>query len=69
VDGDFGDVNREVRKIITKDSNVQVVSEAIACTGMLAKGLRKDYRGTAAALCPGERPCGGRDRDQICAGA
>ena len=58
VDSDFGDVNREVRKIITKDSNVQVVSEAIACTGMLAKGLRKGYRGTAAALCPGA-PLGG----------
>ena len=24
VDGDFGDVNREIKKIITKDSNVAV---------------------------------------------
>lgn len=55
VDSDFGDVNRELRKVITKDSNVACVAEAIACTGALAKGLRKAYRGTAATLCPGAR--------------
>ena len=39
--------------MITKDSHQQVVSEAIGCTQMLAKGLRKQYRGTAASLCSG----------------
>jgi cytoskeleton-associated protein 5 len=50
--GDFGDVNREIKKIIAKDSNVQVVAEAILCTGTLAKGLRASYAGTARSLCP-----------------
>lgn len=49
--GDYGDVNRELRKIITKDNNVACVSEAIACTANLAKGLRKEYRNTAMSLC------------------
>jgi hypothetical protein len=38
---------RELKKIITKDSHVAVVAEAIACTGNLAQGLRKEYSGPA----------------------
>lgn len=47
---DYGDVNREVRKIITKDSNVQCVAEAILCTAALANGLRSAYSSTAKSL-------------------
>ncbi len=62
MDSDFGDVHREVRKVITKDSNVACVAEAIACAGALAKGLRKAYRGTAASLCPGAAAAAARGR-------
>lgn len=41
---------RELKKIITKDSHVAVVAEAIACTGNLAQGLRKEYSGPARTL-------------------
>ena len=41
VSGDYGDVLRELRKVIVKDSNVVCVGEAILCLGALAKGLRK----------------------------
>ncbi|KXZ46795.1 TOG1 protein [Gonium pectorale] len=41
--GDFGDLMRELRKLISKDSNVVVVAESINCCGLLAKGLRKEY--------------------------
>eukprot|EP00775_Hariotina_reticulata_P007310 gene7310-7523_t len=50
--GDYADLNRELKKIINKDSNIQVVAEAINCTANIAKGLRKDYRGPAMTLCP-----------------
>ncbi|KAK9814323.1 hypothetical protein WJX72_004049 [[Myrmecia] bisecta] len=50
--GDYGDVMRELRKIIVKDSNVVCVAEAINCCGALAKGLRKEYANTARSLCP-----------------
>ena len=45
--GDFGDVLRELKKIITKDSNVVCVGEAVACLGNLASGLRKEFVGPA----------------------
>ena len=38
---------RELKKIISKDSHIGVVSEAVACTGALAKGLRKEYSSNA----------------------
>ncbi|GIL58886.1 hypothetical protein Vafri_13702 [Volvox africanus] len=41
--GDYGDLMRELRKLISKDSNVVVVAESINCCGLLAKGLRKEY--------------------------
>ena len=41
--GSFGDVLRELRKIILKDSNVVCVGEAILCIGFLAKSLRTHF--------------------------
>lgn len=54
-DFDYGDVNRELRKVITKDANVQCVSEAIGCCSYLAAGLRAGYANTAKVwmLCCG----------------
>ena len=49
--GDFGDVLRELRKIITKDSNVVCVGEAVGCVGNLASGLRSSFVGPAK-VCP-----------------
>ncbi|KAL6753732.1 armadillo-type protein [Haematococcus lacustris] len=49
-DVDYGDVNRELRKVITKDSNVACVAEAIACTGAMAQGLRAAFSATAKNL-------------------
>ena len=46
-DVDYGDVGRELRKVIAKDANVACVAEAIACCGALAKGLRAGYSATA----------------------
>ncbi|GLC42611.1 hypothetical protein PLESTB_001118900 [Pleodorina starrii] len=48
--GDYGDLMRELRKLISKDSNVVVVAESINCCGVLAKGLRKDYSSWARNL-------------------
>ncbi|KAF6262791.1 armadillo-type protein [Scenedesmus sp. NREL 46B-D3] len=49
--GDYGDVNRELKKIICKDSHIQVVSEAMNCIAAICKGLRKDYRGASMTFC------------------
>eukprot|EP00198_Chlamydomonas_reinhardtii_P006227 XP_001695563.1 microtubule associated protein [Chlamydomonas reinhardtii] len=48
--GDFGDVMRELKKLISKDSNVVVVAESINCVGLLAKGLRKEFASWARNL-------------------
>ena len=39
-----------VVQIVAKDSNVQVVAEAINCFAALAKGLRREYASTARGL-------------------
>ena len=49
--GDYGDVLRELKKIITKDSNVVCVGEAIACLGNLANGLRSSFTASAKVRC------------------
>ena len=41
--GDYGDVLRELKKIILKDSMVVIVGEAIYCVGALAKSLRNHF--------------------------
>ena len=44
---DYGDVNRELRKLITKDANIQCVAEAISCCGAMAKSIGGGYSATA----------------------
>ena len=41
--GDYGDVLRELKKIIQKDSMVVIVGEAILCVGALSKSLRTNF--------------------------
>ena len=48
--GDYGDVLRELRKIVTKDSNVVCQAETVACYAALARGLRKDFATPARQL-------------------
>lgn len=43
---------RELKKIISKDSHIGVVSEAVACVGMLSKGLRKEFSSSARVFVP-----------------
>jgi cytoskeleton-associated protein 5 len=50
--GEFSDVNTGLRKIISKDSNVVCVAEAVQCAGLLAKGLRPGYRNAALQFVP-----------------
>ena len=45
--GDFGDVLRRLKVVITKDSNVVCVAEAISCVGALAKVTFVTLRNTA----------------------
>ncbi|KAL3133794.1 hypothetical protein ABBQ32_008271 [Trebouxia sp. C0010 RCD-2024] len=52
ISADYGDINRELKKIISKDSHIGVVSEAIACVGMLSKGLRKEFSSSARVFVP-----------------
>ncbi|GMH42322.1 hypothetical protein BSKO_10241 [Bryopsis sp. KO-2023] len=49
--GDYSDVLRELKKVITKDSNVQCVAEAAACVGQLGQGLRQDFTSGAKQFC------------------
>ncbi len=48
--GDYGELLRELKKIVTKDSNVVCQAETIGCYGALAKGLRKDFATPARQL-------------------
>ena len=48
--GDYGDVLRELRKIIQKDSMVVIVGEAILCVGAMAKSLRSNFSVRSFAL-------------------
>ena len=41
--GDYGDIVRAMKKIISKDSNVMVVIVAAECVAALANGLRKKF--------------------------
>ena len=47
--------------MITKDSNLACVAEAINCCTALAKGLRKEYASTARNLVRG----GGRVQGRV----
>lgn len=48
--GDYAELLRELRKIVTKDSNVVCQAETIACYAALARGLRKDFSTPARQL-------------------
>jgi len=50
--GDYGDVLRRLKIVISKDSNVACVIEAVACCGALAKGLRDNFASQARGLTP-----------------
>ncbi|CAL1688758.1 unnamed protein product [Lasius platythorax] len=50
--GDYGDVVRALKKIISKDSNVVVVTLAGKCLAGLATGLKKRFQPYAAACLP-----------------
>nr|XP_018902745.1 PREDICTED: cytoskeleton-associated protein 5 [Bemisia tabaci]XP_018902746.1 PREDICTED: cytoskeleton-associated protein 5 [Bemisia tabaci]XP_018902747.1 PREDICTED: cytoskeleton-associated protein 5 [Bemisia tabaci]XP_018902749.1 PREDICTED: cytoskeleton-associated protein 5 [Bemisia tabaci] len=50
--GDYGDLVRALKKILTKDSNIVVVSLAAKCAAMLASGLKKRFQPYSAACLP-----------------
>lgn len=50
--GDYGDVVRVLKKIISKDSNVVVVTLAGKCLAGLATGLKKRFQPYATACLP-----------------
>ncbi|XP_015517850.2 protein mini spindles isoform X1 [Neodiprion lecontei] len=50
--GDYGDVVRALKKIISKDSNVLVVALAGKCMAGLASGLKKRFQPYALACLP-----------------
>ncbi|XP_053677299.1 protein mini spindles [Anopheles nili] len=50
--GDYGDVVRALKKIITKDTNVVLVALGGKCLAMLAKGLAKKFTTYAGACVP-----------------
>ncbi|XP_058831204.1 protein mini spindles isoform X3 [Topomyia yanbarensis] len=50
--GDYGDVVRALKKVITKDTNVVLVALGGKCLAMLAKGLAKKFNPYAGACIP-----------------
>ncbi|XP_071559595.1 protein mini spindles-like isoform X2 [Temnothorax nylanderi] len=50
--GDYGDVVRALKKIISKDTNVLVVTLAGKCLAYLAAGLKKRFQPYATACLP-----------------
>uniref|UniRef100_A0A240PP00 TOG domain-containing protein n=1 Tax=Anopheles atroparvus TaxID=41427 RepID=A0A240PP00_ANOAO len=50
--GDYGDVVRALKKVITKDTNVVLVALGGKCLTMLAKGLGKKFTTYAGACVP-----------------
>ncbi|CRK99142.1 CLUMA_CG012503, isoform A [Clunio marinus] len=51
--GDYGDLVRALKKVITKDTNVVLVALAGKCLAMLAKGLSKKFQPYAVACIGG----------------
>lgn len=51
--GDFGEVVKALKKVLTKDSNVVIVAMAGKCIGGLAKGLGKKFSPYASACISG----------------
>jgi cytoskeleton-associated protein 5 len=48
--GDYGEVTRLIKKTLTKDANVAVISAAVESAAALSKALRRDYRSDARQL-------------------
>jgi cytoskeleton-associated protein 5 len=48
--GDFGELIRALKQVISKDTNVMIVSVAGRCVEGLAKGLRKGFQSYAVAI-------------------
>ncbi|KAL7034397.1 hypothetical protein ACKWTF_007947 [Chironomus riparius] len=51
--GDYGDLVRALKKVITKDSNVVLVALAGKCLALLAKGVGKKFQPYAVACISG----------------
>lgn len=51
--GDYGELVRALKKVITKDSNVVLVASAGKCLALLAKGLSKKFQPYAVACVGG----------------
>ena len=49
---DFTDITKAIKKTISSDANVLVVSRAVKLAGLLAKGLRKSFSTQAKSLLP-----------------
>ncbi|KAI5733008.1 hypothetical protein M8J76_006606 [Diaphorina citri] len=50
--GDFGELVKTLKKLITKDSNVVVVGIACKCLALLVSGLKKKFHPYAGATLP-----------------
>lgn len=50
--GDYGELAREMKKVLAKDANINCATAAADAAGALASGLRRDFAGPARQLCP-----------------
>ena len=50
--GDYGDVARELKKVLAKDANITCATAAAEAVGALAAGLRREFSAQARTLCP-----------------
>ena len=48
--GDYGEITRTIKRVLMKDANVAVVTEAAAASAALSLGLRREYRSDARLL-------------------
>lgn len=53
--GDYGDLVRSLKKVISKDTNVMLVTLAAKCIHGLASGLRKKFAAYAVDVSRGSR--------------
>lgn len=51
--GDYGDIGRALKKVVTKDANIACVGEACVAAGNLAKGARKEWSREGRMMLPG----------------
>eukprot|EP00887_Chlorella_sp_A99_P000367 scaffold13.g367.t1 len=49
---DYGDLVREMKKVLAKDANITCAAVAAEAAGLLAGGLRADFAPYARQLCP-----------------